>query len=149
MRIFIFLSSCISTLWFNMQRYVSINVFSLGLSCVTITWRIFYPRKTDCSLVLQVSSDMLVSMWMILLLLETWKWIMIQSNFSCSFWKWGTNKKKILIFLIMSQLHVMILDPGMKSTALLLNFVYNQVQETWQQLIRNKFLVGFSIIALY
>lgn len=72
MRIFIFLSSCISTLWFNMQRYVSINVFSSGLSCVTITWRIFYPRKTDCSLVLQVSSDMQpVSMLMILLLLET------------------------------------------------------------------------------
>lgn len=49
----------------------------------------------------------------------------------------------------MSQLHVMVLDPGMKSTALLLNFVYNQVQETWRQLIRNKFFVGFSIIALY
>ena len=49
----------------------------------------------------------------------------------------------------MSQLHVMVLDPGMKSTALLLSFVYNQVQETWRQLIRNKFFVGFSIIALY
>ena len=49
----------------------------------------------------------------------------------------------------MSQLHVMVLDPGMKSTALLLNFVYNQVQETWRQLIRNKFFVGFSIISLY
>ena len=49
----------------------------------------------------------------------------------------------------MSQLHVMVLDPGMKSTDLLLNFVYNQVQETWRQLIRNKFFVGFSIIALY
>ena len=69
---FHFFSSCISTLWFNMQKYVSINVFSLGLSCVTISWRIFYPRKTDCSLVLQVSSDMQpVSMLMILLLLET------------------------------------------------------------------------------
>ena len=43
----------------------------------------------------------------------------------------------------MSQLHVMVLDPGMKSTALLLNFVYNQVQETWRQLIRNRFFCRF------
>ena len=54
-----------------------------------------------------------------------------------------------LIFLIVSQLHVMVLDPGMKSIALLLNFVYNQVQKKLGDNLLELIFVGFSIIALY